>query len=186
MEKISINVDSFSFLTEKELEKIDYNLRIVDKQKKVIMITSSVPKEGKSTIAFGIGKQLVKSKRSILYVANELPSWLGVSVSESHVCETDIEGFDLLISPETEIVLSEYKEKYDYVLIDMPALYVAKNAILYTNICDLILLVVEANRCSKKEILGCKEELSVGVCKDIRVILNKTKKSYGVLRNRKK
>ena len=186
MQKIILEESEFSFLESCEIEKIRLNLRLSDEiNKKSILITSSVEQEGKTSVALKLGCAMADAGDKVLFVNLNCTKIFNHEITPNVIYNTTIEKLDM-ISINNTADWQQYGESYQYILIDAPAMSVCKYNIAIADTCDVILLVIEANRLGYQKILESIEELSIGSHKDIRVVLNRTKKAYGIFKKRVK
>lgn len=143
-----------------------------DKQLKVIVVTSSVPKEGKSTVSANLAAVMAQLGRKVLLVDADMhrplqhriwdvSNQLGLSnllVRETElktVIKKVMDNLDVLTSgvmPPNPMVLldsqrmasliSMFSANYDFTIIDTPSLSVDADALILGKIADGVLLVV--------------------------------------------
>ncbi|MBW4633783.1 MAG: polysaccharide biosynthesis tyrosine autokinase [Iphinoe sp. HA4291-MV1] len=143
-----------------------------DKQIKVIVVTSSVPKEGKSTVAANLAIAMAQRERKVLLVDGdlhrpvqhhiwELPNSPGLSnviVGQAEIWTAVASVMDnlyvltsgvvppspasLLDSKRMAGLMENFAANYDFVIIDAPSLTVAADAATLGQMADGVLLVV--------------------------------------------
>jgi capsular exopolysaccharide synthesis family protein len=143
-----------------------------DKQLKAIVVTSSVPKEGKSTIAANLAVTIAQMGRKVLLVDAdmhfplqhkiwELPNHLGLSniivgqtepktaikkiTANLHVLTSGVippNPMALLDSQRMASLVALFSANYNYIIIDTPALNAAADAAILGKMTDGVLLVV--------------------------------------------
>lgn len=150
------------------------NLRFTsaDKELKVIVITSSVPKEGKSTVAANLAIAMAQMERKVLLVDGdlyrpvqhhiwELPNSQGLSnviIGQAQIntaIKKVMDNLDvlssgvvppspasLLDSKRMAALIETFAANYDFVIIDSPSLTVAADAAILGQMVDGVLLVV--------------------------------------------
>jgi capsular exopolysaccharide synthesis family protein len=150
------------------------NLRFLsaDKELKVIVVTSSVPQEGKSTVAANLAVALAQMERKVLLVDAdlhrpvqhqlwELHNNVGLSnviVGQSELSagiKTVMDNLDvltsgvlppapasLLDSRRMAALIESFSANYDYTIIDTPSLNAAADAATLGQMADGVLLVV--------------------------------------------
>lgn len=185
MKTINIDENKMLFLDENEMEKIKLNLELLHLDSKKILVSSSLKGEGKTSVALGLSIFMAKCGAKVLYAASEYPEILGVDFQNEDGLTTSLGNLHIIIGSDFRKI-EEKSEDYDYVIIDSKALSVSNESITYANMCDLILLVIEANRIDYKKALESKNMLTLGKCKEIRVVLNRTRKTYGMFRRKVK
>ncbi|MEM6400051.1 MAG: polysaccharide biosynthesis tyrosine autokinase [Cyanobacteria bacterium P01_D01_bin.116] len=143
-----------------------------DKELKVIVVTSSVPQEGKSTVAANLATSMAQMERRVLLIDGdlhrpsqhhiwELPNAKGLSnviVGQVEVMAAIKKGMDnldvltcgavppspasLLDSKRMASLIESFRSYYDYVIIDAPSLNLAADAATLGQMADGVLLVV--------------------------------------------
>ncbi|MFQ4142442.1 polysaccharide biosynthesis tyrosine autokinase [Chlorogloeopsis sp. ULAP02] len=149
------------------------NLKFIsaDKELKVIVVTSSVPTEGKSTVAANLAIAMAQMERKVLLIDGdlhrpvqhhiwELPNHEGLSnviVKEAQLRTTVkpvMENLDvlsagvvppspasLLDSKKMAALIENFTSNYDFVIIDAPSLTVAADAATLGHMADGVLFV---------------------------------------------
>jgi capsular exopolysaccharide synthesis family protein len=143
-----------------------------DKELKVIVVTSSVPQEGKSTVAANLATSMAQMERRVLLIDGdlhhpsqhhiwELPNAEGLSnviVGQIEVMKAIKKGMDnldvltcgavppspasLLDSKRMASLIESFRSYYDYVIIDAPSLNLAADAATLGQMADGVLLVL--------------------------------------------
>ncbi|OWY66120.1 lipopolysaccharide biosynthesis protein [cyanobacterium TDX16] len=160
-----------------------------DKQLKAIVVTSSVPKEGKSTVAANLAVTIAQMGRKVLLVDAdmyrplqheiwELPNHLGLSniivgqtepktaikkiTANLHILTSGVippNPMALLDSPRMASLISVFSANYDYTIIDAPALNAAADAAILGKMTDGVLLVVRPGVVDTAAAIRAKEFL---------------------------
>lgn len=140
---------------------------------KVIMVTSSQPGEGKSTLSIGLSATIARVGRSVVLVDADLRSptihryikgYQHVGLSNSLVSSEPVEvktssmnfdvvfagpippsSADLLRTNRLQEIVSELSERYDHVIIDTPPVLGLVDAVRISRCSDLVLFAIEAN-----------------------------------------
>lgn len=160
-----------------------------DKPLKVIVVTSSVPREGKSTVSANLAAAIAQLGRKVLLVDAdmrhplqhhiwELTNAAGLSdvivgQSEFSSAVTEVmakldvlsagvippNAMALLDSKRMASLISYFSEKYDFVIIDAPPLVLAADALTLGNMTDGILLVARPGVVDSTSAAAAKESL---------------------------
>jgi capsular exopolysaccharide synthesis family protein len=144
---------------------------------KVLQVTSSEASEGKSTVIANLAVALSKAGHTVLIIdldlrrpsqhrVWEVPRTPGISdhlVGQTRIAVRHIEshGIDfvpagneppesqrLLSSEELSSLVAEWRDRYDYVLLDTPPLLVADSLVI-SRMSDLVLFVVRPRHCRR-------------------------------------
>ncbi|MDZ4873999.1 MAG: hypothetical protein CLLPBCKN_003395 [Chroococcidiopsis cubana SAG 39.79] len=160
-----------------------------DKQLKAIVVTSSVPKEGKSTVAANLAVTIAQMGRKVLLVDAdmyrplqheiwELPNHLGLSniivgqtepktaikkiTANLHILTSGVippNPMALLDSQRMASLVTVFSANYDYTIIDTPALNAAADAAILGKMTDGVLLVVRPGVVDTAAAIRAKEFL---------------------------
>ncbi|MTJ07332.1 polysaccharide biosynthesis tyrosine autokinase [Anabaena sp. UHCC 0204] len=152
--------------------RANLNFMSADKELKVIVVTSSVPNEGKSTVAANLATAIAQMDRQVLLIDGDLHRpvqhkiWNLMNnqgLSNLIVRQEDMTTTIKKIMPNLDILTSgivppspaslldsqrmaalmaNFSDKYDYVIVDTPALNVAADAVTLGQMADGVLLVV--------------------------------------------
>ncbi|WP_017744908.1 GumC family protein [Scytonema hofmannii] len=167
------------------------NLKFVsaDKEIRVIVVTSSIPKEGKSTIAANLAIAMAQMERKVLLIDGdlhrpvqqqiwELPNNKGLSnaiVGQVDVKTAIAKVMDnlyvltsgvvppspgsLLDSKRMAGLIDSFASQYDFVIIDAPSLTVAADAVTLGQMADGVLFVVRPGVIDATNAIFAKELL---------------------------
>ncbi len=167
------------------------NLRFLssDKELKVIVVSSSLPQEGKSTVSANLAVAIAQLGRKVLLVDAdmhcpvqhgiwELPNQVGLSnviVGQAELKSAIAQVMDnldvltcgvippnpmaLLDSQRISLLIKQFSASYDAVIIDAPSLNVAADALILGNKADGILLVVRPGVLNSGTVAFAKELL---------------------------
>ena len=67
---------------------------------------------------------------------------------------------ELLSGPSLEKLIRALKERYEYVILDVPPLYILEDALIISRYCDTGLIVIKQDHASESDILDSLEELN--------------------------
>jgi len=161
----------------------------VDEQLQVIVVSSSVPGEGKSTVSANLGMALAEMGKKVLIVDSDLrrpsqhqmweePNASGLSnvLVEPDQLSGAIQELDtnlylltagapppnpiaLLDSQRMQDLLEQFRQEYDYILLDSPPVAVAADSAMLGNMAQGTLLVVRPNVVDQTSLTATKEML---------------------------
>ena len=161
----------------------------VDKKLKTIVVTSSEPGEGKSTVCSNLAYLLAEGEKKILIVDSDLrkPSLhrkfrvsneVGLTdllvgkVTVSEAIKNIDKNLDLITSGQKtpnpaemiasqtmEKLINKFKEYYDYILIDTPPVLSINDARILATKCDGTIYVIRAGKTKNNNILNGYKEL---------------------------
>ena len=209
MKKVTMNLPEVKdYRLTEGLNQLKTNLAFCGKDIKVIIITSSVPNEGKSSVAFDLSKTMAEGGKKILMVDADLRKSVlaakyhiqGIDKGLSHyltgqaeiediIYETETEGFYLSVagplSPDPTSLLDsdqfidKVREDYDYVIIDAPPLGVVIDAVIIGKYCDGAVLVIEQGVIKRKVVQDVIKQLKRGEVRILGAVLNKVDERIG-------
>ena len=160
-----------------------------DKPLRVIVVTSSVPKEGKSTVAANLAAAIAQMGRRVLLVDGDMHQPLQhhiwdltnfAGLSDVIVGQTEFEAavtqvmhkldvltagvippnpIALLDSKRMASLIEDFAQKYDLVIVDAPALVVAADALTIGKMTDGVLLVTRPGVIDSTSAQAAKESL---------------------------
>ncbi|GKT11816.1 MAG: polysaccharide biosynthesis transport protein [Thiomicrorhabdus sp.] len=155
----------------------------IDHSQKIILITSSLPKEGKSTVAINLADALGEMEKVLLIEADmrrptvaknlKLPAGTPglanliagtVTVEEATLSlyggiDTIIAGvvppnpLELLSSPKFKALIQQLSEKYDRIIIDSAPVHAVSDAFILSQLADGIIYVVRSESTHKPQVV---------------------------------
>jgi capsular exopolysaccharide synthesis family protein len=182
------------------------NLRFshVDAPRRVVLVTSAGPAEGKSTVLANLGRSLAASGRRTLLVDTDLrkpslhrvfglnrtPGLIDVLAGDATVSEalrkTGCEGLELLTcgprpanpaelieSRRLQELVAEFRESFDYVLLDSPPSGGLIDASLLSVLADGVIFVVEPRRFDSRLLRSALRQLERGGARIYGAVINK-------------
>lgn len=177
-----------------------------DKSVKTLLLTSSIASEGKSTITYNLGLVLAgfgsrvllvdaDLRKPNLHALADLPNTVGLSTAiatdtpwqELIQCENDNmdvltsgplppDPVTLLASEKMKYLLGEWRQLYDYVLIDTPPTVGLPDVQSLAAHVDRVLLVLALERSVRSLISGALETLQASQARVAGVVVNLLKK----------
>ncbi len=182
------------------------------KQMKYIAFTSSVPGEGKSTTISNIALTMAQDGKKVLLIDNDLrkprqhkifgllnkglTNIIAMGTSFDEVVQKEVfpnldvltsgpippNPSEMLGSDRMTEVLKEVKDKYDYILLDLPPVLAVTDAAIVGHMADGVVLVVRSGLTGPDEAKEAKKRLLAGHANILGVVLNGVpteKKGYG-------
>lgn len=139
--------------------------------KRVLMVTSLLENEGKSTVAENLARSLARKHSRVLYVEWDCGDSAGGTVPE----QEENSGLYMLKKPaDMGELIGRAKENYDYVVLELPAMAVAADAEGIMELADAGLLVVRQNGAKAGELNRAIAALEKGRAELIGCVLNDT------------
>ena len=197
MKKLNIEFQELPYAVEEAMNRLRINIKFCGKNTRKILITSSMPNEGKSSVAINLWKMLAEAGFPAVLVDVDLRK--SVIKDRHHIYETQVENayivpcMNLLENPSALLedarfaeLLDKLAETYRYVIIDSPPLGSVADAAQIASLCDGAALVVRAGETSRSLIKQSFQQLDQVGCTLLGVILNRVettgrayKKYYG-------
>ncbi|MFA9396919.1 MAG: CpsD/CapB family tyrosine-protein kinase [Clostridiaceae bacterium] len=181
----------------------------IDNETKKILITSSGPQEGKSTLSANLALTMAQSGKKTIYIDCDLrkptvhkkfriTNRLGLSnllvnglkIEETVMCyapNLDILTAGTIPANPSEIISSKRmklfmqlaENKYERIIIDSPPLNAVTDAQILSSLVDGVVLVVAANQTEVESAKKAKDLLDKVNANILGVVLNKSEKGHG-------
>ncbi|MDJ0680784.1 MAG: polysaccharide biosynthesis tyrosine autokinase [Xenococcaceae cyanobacterium MO_167.B52] len=184
-------IDAPKSITAEAYKMFQANLKFLcpDKNIKVVAVTSSLPKEGKSTVSANLAAVLAQQGNKVLLIDAhlhspqqhhiwELTNQVGLSnviftrdklsnaiklvTSNLSVLPSGIDHpnpLSLLESKQMDLFIESIKEDYDYIIIDTPPLLLFADALILSKIADGVLLVARPGVINRENVKAAEELL---------------------------
>ena len=174
---------------------------------KVIGLTSTMPNEGKTITSFQLALSFAELGKKTIFIDCDLRKsslndylMLGDKVvglseylsnqSDEIIYKTNCDNLDmiftgkfppnpaeLLFSEKFTELISELKEKYDYVIVDTPPVGAGPDSIIVGRNCDGVVLVIKSHSTKRKHLVRAKQELERNGVKILGSVLNGVRES---------
>lgn len=178
----------------------------IDKELKTLVITSTNPSEGKTTVSMQLGKSLAKNGDSVILIdcdlrnpsvqkyveINENRGLTNVLVNNEPCEEVMIQedGLNILLSGpippnpaellgsrKMEEFIERVKQQYEYVLLDTPPAGMLTDGVILSSIADGTILVIAEGETEKGDLARTIENIKNVGGNIIGVVMNKIKTS---------
>ena len=196
LKKVNLSIEKKSYGVREAIRTLRTNLQFCGDDKRVILVTSCVPREGKSSVSVAllvdadIRNSVMASKLQITGADKGLSHFLsGQCVLADVIMATNIPKFHILLSgPEapnpTELLeskrftgmLESMKNVYDYIIIDCPPLGLVIDAAIIGHQSDGAIIVVEAGKTKYRLVQNVKDQLENSGVSVLGVVLNKVER----------
>ena len=149
----------------------------LEDDKKVIMIVSNAPNDGKTFVSQKLSDSLLQIGKKVLYLNLNLRG--GESGIASYLPELkNLHPADLFARQEFSQFMSQLKTQYDYVVIDTPALNEYADAYQIAKFADVTCYVVKVGATPKSAIQRLDKESRLPNVKFVLNAIDMTKKKY--------
>lgn len=200
--KLPVNVEE---CFREEFRILRTRLELICDGKKILMVTSILPGEGKTTTAINLSCSLADLGKKVIFVdcnlrnpeiaarygiedtALSIQSYLtGQNNLEKIILKCDKDNLDFILSigssaDSAELLdqqrfhkmLSELKEKYDFVIIDTLSMIESIDGTIIAKEADAAIFVIQENRVGRKMVMEGLERLKEAKCEVLGVVLNR-------------
>ena len=176
MKKLNLKIKDMPYAAEEALNRLRVNIKFCGKNTKKIVITSSIPNEGKSTVSVRLWKLLSEAGFPTVLV--------DVDLHKSELQKKyEVEGIPvttllenpsaLLEDPRLGELLDRLAEDYRYVIIDTPPLDNISDGALIASMSDGAVLVVRCGETSKALVRQSLQQLDRVGCPVLGTVLNR-------------
>ena len=149
---------------------LSYVMEAGGQHSKIVMVTSSVPAEGKSNVSINLAVTLAEEHKRVILLDCDLRKgtlhrYLRIPRHVSGITE-------LLGSENMGKMLSCLSLRYDYVICDTPPVNAVTDTTVLSRYADGAVLVVSHNKVTRENVLAAKEQLEKNNTQIFGVILN--------------
>lgn len=195
---------------DENIKSIKANIEFAENSPKTIMVTSSIPSEGKSSVSVSLAKTFaVEGKKVLLVDADIRKSKFAENLNVARkdnigltqvlrkeieakdaILETDIENLFVLLSGnftsnptkllnngQFRIIINQYKDEYDYIIIDTAPIGSVIDTALICKYSDGVVFVIGSNMVNKKIVQNSVIQLERAGANIIGCVLNKLRLS---------
>lgn len=164
----------------KSTTAINLSYVLAEKGKKVLLIDAdlripSVAKKMKIDGSTGLTDLLIgKGAQFSDYQSLLLPNWYILPAGSIPPNPSELLG-----SKRMEAILSDLKEKFDYIIIDLPPVNIVSDALSISGLITGMLLVIREDYTEKKELERCIRQLELSNVNILGCVMNESKNSGG-------
>ena len=199
MKKVNLSIEKKSYGVRESIRTLRTNLQFCGDDKRVILVTSCVPREGKSSVSVALAESIADMGKSVILVDADIRNSVmasklqitGADKGLSHflsgqcvladvIMATNIPKFHILLSgpeaPNPTELLESMKNVYDYIIIDCPPLGLVIDAAIIGHQSDGAIIVVEAGKVKYRLVQNVKDQLENSGVSVLGVVLNKVER----------
>jgi capsular exopolysaccharide synthesis family protein len=206
-EKVNVKASTRATVDHSLLAPIYTNIQLIlnDVESPVVAFSSTLPKEGVSTIVYHLSQLIAREKKTLVVDFNVLSPRMhkffqvdnikglsdilqGKKKLKECLAETNVPGLDLLPCGPTGAasfqilgsgvvrrIMAEIKTEYEMVLMDCPSLTVFPDSAILSALCDGVVLVVRSGKTKREVIVYAQDLLEKGGAHQLGVILNRVR-----------
>ena len=199
LKKVNLSIEKKSYGVRESIRTLRTNLQFCGDDKRVILVTSCVPREGKSSVSVALAESIADMGKSVILVDADIRNSVmasklqitGADKGLSHflsgqcvladvIMATNIPKFHILLSgpeaPNPTELLESMKNVYDYIIIDCPPLGLVIDAAIIGHQSDGAIIVVEAGKVKYRLVQNVKDQLENSGVSVLGVVLNKVER----------
>ena len=194
LKKVNLSIEKKSYGVREAIRTLRTNLQFCGDDKRVILVTSCVPREGKSSVSVALAESIADMGKSVILVDADIRNSVmasklqitgadkGLSHFLSGQCVLLLSGpeapnpTELLESKRFTGMLESMKNVYDSIIIDCPPLGLVIDAAIIGHQSDGAIIVVEAGKTKYRLVQNVKDQLENSGVSVLGVVLNKVER----------
>jgi Mrp family chromosome partitioning ATPase len=171
MEQIVLKQHELPYEVAEQLKTLRTNIRFCGDDKRVILITSCLSGEGKSTMSLELTRSLAELDKRVLLIDCDLTEEDGVYLMPAGAIPPN--PSELLSSDRMARLIAMSRKSYDYVIADCAPLGMVVDAAVIAPFCDGVVLVIEAGNIPYGLAQEVAQKLKNTHCPILGAVLNK-------------
>ncbi len=154
-----------SYTMKESLRALKTNIQFCGDDIRTLLVTSSVPNEGKSTVALDLARSLTESGNRVLFIDTDMRK----SVLAGRLPNPT----EILEKKYFQELLNFGKEHFNYIIIDCAPIGAAIDAAVVAKYCDGAIIVIGQGMASARMIQSVKKQLEASGVRILGAVLNK-------------